>query len=222
MRPGGSNGEDLTMTAAEDFLLLAVGEGGGPLIGQLQLGCGLAAAVLVELADAGRLDIADGRVVLRDPTPLGTPDEDAALAELGSAAGHDLQWWLRSLRPGLYDRILARQVARGVVTLQRGRLLGIVPAANRPVADAAQVAALRERLSAVLDGQRPAAGRDVALLAIAHATTLDRAVFPALDVAAIEGRIVEAGEAEAGVAQAVTQVVRQLQAAMIAAMTAAL
>jgi Golgi phosphoprotein 3 (GPP34) len=75
----------------EDLVILAVGAEprGGPGNGKLpgRLRYGMRGAVLVALALAGRVEVADGQVTVRDPAPLGDPDLDEALAGLVHAGG---------------------------------------------------------------------------------------------------------------------------------------
>ncbi len=208
------------MATAEDFMLLAMRDdaAGGPLIGNLPLECGLAAAILMELVDAGRIDTTGDRVVVRDPAPVGVAELDDVLARIVTEQAHDLGWWVRSARSGLYGRFLAKLVARGVVTQQRGRVLGIFPTSFPRLADTTAGHELRDRLEAVL-GAGAADPRDVVLLAIVYATGLDRMIFPTIAADVVERRVRQLGED--ALAAAVTEVVRQVRAAVMAAVTAA-
>ncbi|MBP2708357.1 GPP34 family phosphoprotein [Microbispora sp. RL4-1S] len=208
------------MSLAEDFLLLALREEDGkPLIGNLQLECGLAGAVLVELAAARRIDVDGEQIVVRDPAPLGTPEEDATLARISEEEPHDLQWWIRSLRSGLYERTLARLIARGVVDEQRRRPLGILPSTRHLTIDPAPARELRRRLSAIFD-DAPADPGTVALLAIVKAGTLDRVILPEIDPDTVERRIRELSEGEQ-VAEAVAKVIKYIQVALVIVVSAA-
>jgi hypothetical protein len=83
------------MLIAEDLLLLLTRDDTGqPVAGSQTLAFGLAGGVLVELALAGRVDIAaagdrvkEGRVVIRDPSPTGDELLDEALAALCQREG---------------------------------------------------------------------------------------------------------------------------------------
>jgi hypothetical protein len=209
------------MAVADDFMLLALKhDDGKPLIGHLQLECGLAAAVLVELAQAGRIDVEGDVVVVRDAAPSGLPQEDAALARIVAEDAHDLQWWVGSLRRGLAESVMTRLVAGGDVAEERVRRFGVFTQVRHPLTDHAAGRLVHERLSTVIDGGPPDPD-SLALLAIAHATGLDRVVFPGADPAVIERRIDEAD----AIGDAVTKVVRHVLAAMVtvlAAVTAAM
>jgi hypothetical protein len=74
------------LTLPEDLVILAVGAKprGGPNNGKLprRFCYGIRGAVLVALTLAGRVEVADGRIVVRDSAPLGDPNLDEALAGL--------------------------------------------------------------------------------------------------------------------------------------------
>lgn len=209
------------MAVAEDFMLLALKhDDGKPLIGHLQLECGLAAAVLVELARSGRIDVQGDVVVVRDSTPLGLEQEDAALARIAAEDAHDPQWWVGSLRRGLAEGVMRRLVAGGDVKEERVRRFGVFPEVRHPSTDGAADRSARERLTAVIEGG-PVDPDSLALLSIAHATGLDRVLFPEADPAVIERTIDEAD----AIGDAVTKVIRNVLAAMVtvlAAVTAAM
>ncbi len=101
------------MELVEDFFLLATQEEDGrPLVANLRLGCGLAAAALLELAGAGQIELGGDPVVVHDPAPLGVPEEDAtSLAP--PPRRHTICGGGYGPRAGTYQRTLARLVASG-------------------------------------------------------------------------------------------------------------
>jgi hypothetical protein len=206
------------MALADDFMLLALSPDDGKwLIGPLQLQCGLAAALLLELTQAGRIDLDGDAVVVRNSSPVGLPQEDAALVRIAAEDTHDLQWWVGSLRRGVVEEVLARLTEGRVVSEERVRRLGIVPEVRHSLVDPAGRQAVRERVAAVLEGGTVDAN-GVALLGIAHATGLDKVLFPGADAATIQRRIDEA--ATGAVGEAVTKVIRQVLVAIIAVLAA--
>jgi Golgi phosphoprotein 3 (GPP34) len=78
-------------TLPEDLVILAIGAKprGGPNNGKLpwRFCYGMRGAVLVALTLAGRVEVTDGRIVVRDPAPLGDPNLDAELARLAASRG---------------------------------------------------------------------------------------------------------------------------------------
>src|SRR5690348_10598141 len=96
---------------ADDFLLLALDDQGTNLVGDPGLDYGLAGAVLLDLMLAGRLVLADGQVVVADPTPVGEPIADAALDRIAAETEpRKPDAWIQPLTDGLRAQLLDRQV----------------------------------------------------------------------------------------------------------------
>jgi hypothetical protein len=152
----------------------------------------LTGSVLAELALAGRIGLEADRLVVLDPTPVGTPEEDTALAQIVEDDSRDLQWWVMSLRRGLQERTAARLVTQGILTEQRRRTLWIFSAIVHPTVDRGPKHEISARLSRVLDGTSTEP-RAVLLLSIAHAASLDRVLYPDIDDESIERRLIVEG-----------------------------
>ncbi|MEH0935217.1 GOLPH3/VPS74 family protein [Micromonospora psammae] len=142
---------------AEELLLLAYDdETGRATMPRISLDLGMAAAVLVELALAGRVAYAEGSLAVTDPTPVGEPIIDEVLARIAADTPHTPSSWVQRLRHGLRDRILGDLVARGVVRDVEETELGFIVVHRYPTADASVEAETRGRLAAALaSGQLP-------------------------------------------------------------------
>lgn len=142
---------------AEELLLLAYDdESGKATMPRISLDLGMAAAVLVELALAGRVAYVEGNLAVTDPTPTGEPILDEVLARIAADTPHPLSSWVQRLRHGLRDRILSDLVARGVVRDVDETELGFIHIHRYPLADAAVEADTRRRLAeALAGGERP-------------------------------------------------------------------
>ncbi|MER6513365.1 GPP34 family phosphoprotein [Nonomuraea sp. NPDC001636] len=209
----------MTVTIAEELLLLALDEEEGKqLIGGVQLHPALGGAILAELAAAGRVELADDKVTVTDPTPLGDAELDAALARMAEdGKARKPAWWVQRLQSDkLRRRLLTRLAEAGVLAEERGRILGVFPTTRWPEADPQVEADVRERVTAVLAGADPDE-RTATLIAIMHAAKLDRKAFPGAD----RGRVKEIAEGEwAG--QAVAKTIAAITAAIaVTASTAA-
>ncbi|HEY7145917.1 MAG TPA: GPP34 family phosphoprotein, partial [Streptosporangiaceae bacterium] len=66
-------------TLAEDLLLLLIQPESGLIANARRIDFGLAGAELVRMAAHGRIDIVQGYIVLRDPSPTGDPLLDISL-----------------------------------------------------------------------------------------------------------------------------------------------
>ncbi|MGN9807915.1 GOLPH3/VPS74 family protein [Micromonospora sp. BQ11] len=142
---------------AEELLLLAYDdETGKATMPRISLDLGMAAAVLVELALAGRIAYADGSLAAIDPTPVGEPILDAVLARIVDDTPHSPSSWVQRLRHGLRDRILGDLVGRGLVRDVEETELGFIVVHRYPAADLSVEQDSRRRLGeALADGQLP-------------------------------------------------------------------
>ncbi|MDG4802973.1 GPP34 family phosphoprotein [Micromonospora sp. WMMD980] len=142
---------------AEELLLLAYDdETGKAAMPRISLDLGMAAAVLVELALAGRVAYADGNLAVVDPAPTGEPIADAVLAKIAADTPHTPSSWVQRLRHGLREKILGDLCGRGVVRDVDETELGFIHVHRYPVADTSVEADIRRRLAeALTSGQLP-------------------------------------------------------------------
>ncbi|GGO00628.1 hypothetical protein GCM10011574_07590 [Microbispora bryophytorum] len=204
----------MTLTIAEEVLLLAYREDTGkPIIGSVELDCALAGALLADLAVRRRVDLDGAKVVPVDPTPVGEEELNATLTRIAEErAPRKADWWVGKLRAGrLRKRLLTRLAARGVLSEQEGKILGIFPTTRYPELDPSHEQGVRN----VLAGAEPDE-RTAVLIAVMHAAKLDRKAFPD----APKGRIKEIAEGQ-WTADAVRKTIASIHAAVVAATTAA-
>ncbi|GAB3962964.1 hypothetical protein GCM10029978_019550 [Actinoallomurus acanthiterrae] len=212
----------MRLTLADELLLLTRREQDGrSLIGGTELDCGVAGALLAELALAERVQLVEGRIAVVDPSPLGDPDLDALLERI-AADGRPRKadrWVSKMRRDSTRKRRLARLAAMGVLEAREHKVLGLFPYTDYTVRDPSHRQELHARLEAVLNGA-PSDDRSSALLAIAHACRLDRKAFPGVDGKVRRRRVKEITEDEwAG--RAVAKVIASIQAGVQAAASAA-
>ncbi|PZG12402.1 GOLPH3/VPS74 family protein [Nonomuraea aridisoli] len=204
----------MMVTIAEELLLLALSEDKGrPLVSTAQLDPALAGALLAELAVGDRVELSDKKVTVKDPSPLGDDELDAVLARVvAQEKVKSPVWWVQKLQSGkLRQRLLSRLAALGVLSEERGKVLGVFPVTRWPEAHPGVEADVRERVSAVLAGADPDA-RTAVLISVAHAASVVRKAFPDADKA----RVKEIAEG----AWAADAVAKTIAAATAAAMTA--
>ncbi|MEV1285839.1 GPP34 family phosphoprotein [Micromonospora sp. NPDC049679] len=153
-----------SVALAEELLLLAYDDESGKATGsRIGLDLGMAAAVLVDLALAGRIAYSDGSIVAADPTPTGQPIADEVLARIVADTPHTPASWLQRLRHGLRGRILADLVARGVVRDVDETALGFIHVHRYPLVDPTLEAECRSRLASALTGDAAPDERTAAL-----------------------------------------------------------
>src|SRR5215212_3097515 len=105
-----------SIALAEELLLLAYDDETGKATGsRIGLDLAMSAAVMIDLALAGRIAYVDGFLKVIDPTPIGDPIANAVLAKAAADDPHTPAQWLQRLRHGLRARVLGDLVERGVV-----------------------------------------------------------------------------------------------------------
>lgn len=149
------------MLLAEDLLVLLVPTAVGELPRKGGTQAALGAALLVELAGAGRLAISHHvdddddftTVTVVDPTPLGEEILDVALAIVAAEAPAEVEQLIGLVVPGLYVRLLDRLVSRGLlVRTTRPLTFGVVSKHVWQVADHGRREWLRNWLAGVVLG----------------------------------------------------------------------
>jgi Golgi phosphoprotein 3 (GPP34) len=205
----------------EDLLLIAV-DSDGTLVLPAKLRFGLAGAELVRLANAGRVDIVRGRIVIRDSGSTGDPLLDDALASMKSGwLEPTAKAWVKRVRPGLVERYLTRAEAAGTIRADRRKALGFIPVTRWTVTDAARAARARARLEAAGTSAGPLDPAQAALAGLASAIDVTQFVFPGRAGAAARKRLREAARREPTAAGATSAVAGASAAGQQAAVDAA-
>lgn len=208
---------------AEELLLLAYADDGTPLTDGTHLDNGLGGALLLELALAGRVDVADKRVVVVDPRPVDDPLANNALARIiGDERGRKPGHWVTKLAKETRPRVLDKLVADGVLTVAKDKVLWVFPRTKYPAANGVRPAAEAEaeqRMRAAVLGAGRVEERTAALCALVAATELDRKIFADLDRTRVKARLKEISEG-AWAAEAVRKTIEEIQAAVMVAIVA--
>ncbi|MBO4205793.1 GOLPH3/VPS74 family protein [Micromonospora echinofusca] len=162
---------------AEELLLLAYDdETGKATTSRIGLDLGMAAAVLVELALAGRVAYADGTLVVADPTPTGEPILDGVLSRMAADTPHSPASWVQRLRHGLRDAILGDLCDRGVVRDVDETELGFIHVHRYPAVDGTVEADARRRLATALTSDDVPDERTAALATLVAASRMEPAL----------------------------------------------
>ncbi|MDG4807841.1 GPP34 family phosphoprotein [Micromonospora sp. WMMD1120] len=177
---------------AEELLLLAYDDTTGKAtMPRISLDLGMAAAVLVELALAGRIAYADGSLTVVDPTPTGEPFTDDVLKRIAADTPHSPASWVQRLRHGLRDRILDDLCRQGVVRDVDETELGFIHVHRYPVVDASVEAETRQRLAEALSGAAAPDERTAALATLVVVLRMETALGVNGDTAADARRRLE-------------------------------
>lgn len=209
-------------TLGEELLLLSLDDESGAEKESARVSSAMAAASLVELALAGRIEVRDELVAVLDPAPVGAPGLDAALADIVARdKPRKVKDWMYYLKKDAVSGASEGLLAKGLIREETKKVLGLFPVRRYPEADGSAEAALRQRLEAVvLRGDTPDE-RTAGLVALLHGAKLRRLAFPEADARAVESRM-EAIARGQWAAPAVRQVVVAAEAALtVIIMTAA-
>jgi Golgi phosphoprotein 3 (GPP34) len=193
------------MTLSEDLLLLAISPRNGSIQAMERVGLALRATELIELAHARRVTCVEGRITVADPTPLGDPRLDPALAEFRDRVPEPtLDTWLRARRPdepgplrryGLVPHYLSDLVRAGVVRVDspNGK---VSPSTRVVIRDTERRDRIRARIDRLVSGTPDTAAEDGALGVVVRVCGLDRQLFRGLRGRVARQRL--AGLAEPG------------------------
>jgi hypothetical protein len=164
-----------SVALAEELLLLAYDDDSGRATGsQIGLDLGMAAAVLIELALAGRVVYVDRTIMVRDARPTGVAIIDEVLARVAADTPHTPQSWLQRLRYGLRDRVLADLCARGVVQdVDETTMAGFVHLHRYPTVDPTVETEIRARLNRALRSDEMPDERTAALATLVAAVRME-------------------------------------------------
>ncbi|WP_049577359.1 GOLPH3/VPS74 family protein [Streptomyces sp. SBT349] len=208
----------MVVTLGEEVMLLSLDDASGQARKRQSAGWAVAGATLLELALAGRVSIADGRVAVVDRSPTGVPLLDGRLQRLAewtadAKRGRKAADWVAKDQGKAVEAAIGSLCARRLVHEESHRALGLFPVRRYPEADGSVERELRERLTAaVLGGERPD-DRTSGLVAVLHAARLDGLAFPDVPRERIESRLAEIAEGQwAG--RSVRDAIRAMQMVM--------
>jgi Golgi phosphoprotein 3 (GPP34) len=181
-----------SIALAEELLLLAYDDETGKATGsRIGLDLGMAAAVMVDLALAGRIAYVDGYLKVIDPTPTGEAIADAVLAKaVADDEMHTPAQWLQRLRHRLRTRVLEDLVARGVVRDVDETQLQYIHVHRYPTVDPAVEAEIRKRLGEALMSEGSPDERTAALCTLLTACRMEPALrLPAEEASEAHARL---------------------------------
>jgi Golgi phosphoprotein 3 (GPP34) len=179
----------------EDLVILAVGAKPrcGPYNGKLPLRFryGLRGAMLAALALAGRVEVADGQIIVRDPAPLGDPNLDEALAGLTALRAVPVADWMADNRVGFLTDYFERLETAGVLSSETVWLMFIAKRKGYRLVDPGYFGKLRAALHNAVIGAGPVAPSITALAGLVHAGDIANLLYPGRENASSRTRLAE-------------------------------
>ncbi len=178
----------------EEINLLLLSDEGGSFVRvpTWSLRFAIAGAVLMELADANRIDTDLEHLFLVDDTPTGDELLDQTLAEIAAEGPHDSRYWIEHVAERAEDiraAALASLVQRGVLEEQDKRFLWVFRTRRYPAIDGQIRKEVKLRLMEVLLSEDIPDPRDVMLICLADACGIFRALLAGRELAEVTPRI---------------------------------
>ena len=171
------------LTVPQAFALLQVEPDGRKSLDGQTLDTGLAGAVLADLALRGAISLQDGLVTVVNGAATGDPVLDGVVGSIAaSGAPRKAKWWVSRLgKQRLRDDVFAGLVARGIISVDQGKVLGLFPTTKHPERDGAPEALLRSGIGDVLAGRAGPTPFCAAVIGLLDATNTLRKQFGAVD-----------------------------------------
>ncbi|MET9557611.1 GPP34 family phosphoprotein [Streptomyces sp. NPDC006645] len=205
-------------TLGEQLLLLSLDDESGVEKQPANVAFAIAAASLVELALAGRIEVDGDQVTVLDTAPLADPVLDAALADIDArqkSRPRKTKEWVEHLRRDAVAWTTKNLVAKGLVREEKKKVLGLFPVTRYPEADGSAESLLRQHLDAVVLRGAPADERTASLVALLHGAKLHGLLYKKPELATAKTNMEKIAHGEwAG--PAVRQAVKAAEDALMA------
>ena len=159
----------------EEFLLLTLEDEGGEFdsIPDTQLNCGLASAVLMDLALRGRIDSDLRQLWVSDASPTGEKVLDAVLAEIAKEpVPLDARGWISRFAKDasfIRDGALASLIKQGVLRQEDHTYLWVMKGRRYPTSGGLERQEAKRRILALLFNDELPDPADISLVALADA-----------------------------------------------------
>ncbi|MET4926772.1 GPP34 family phosphoprotein [Streptomyces sp. PSRA5] len=162
-------------TLGEQLLLLSLDDESGAEKEPANVSYAIAAASLVELVLAGRVEVSEDQVTVLDAAPLQDPTLDTALADISGEERRRprrTKEWIEHLKKGAVAGTTRSLVDKGLIREEKKKVLGLFPVRRYPEADGSVESALRERLDEVVMRGAVPDERTASLVALLHGAKL--------------------------------------------------
>jgi len=212
------------LSLAEELLLLSLDDEKGTIPGSVQqaLGYGLAAAGVVDVLLAGKLVMGDKKKVsVAGDAPTGDEVLDEMLAHIQqSKRTKSIGDWVKNFGNGgikrLQERLERRLVEKGILRVEEGKYLRLIPWRHYPTVDGVPEAETREKIRTVLLGGAEPDARTAILISLTRASKLLDQLFPKDDRKRADQRAKEIAKGELA-GEAVSKAADEAVAATVAA-----
>lgn len=178
----------------EEITLLLLRDEGGAFVRvpTWSLRYSIAGAVLMELADANRIDTDLEHLFLVDATPTGDELLDPTLAAIVAGERQNARFWIEHVAEradGIRAAALGGLVAKGILEERDERVLWVFKTRRYPAAEGGVRQAVKLRLMEVLLSDDIPDPRDVMLICLADACGIFRVLLSGKELANLVPRI---------------------------------
>ena len=213
----------MQLTMPEEIMLLLLDDRTGRPVGLPPPAAdfAIAGAVLMELSLQERIDTDLERLTVVSIRSTGDAVLDDTLGRIGKAPErHDSRFWIGELGArgdALREILLARLVNHGVLRPEEGRFLWVFPDRRYPKAaeGASEVKEVRTRLRDIILSNDIPEARDALLIGLCRATGLVPLLLTPPELEETVTRVDQIADLEE-LNRALAEVIRQLQASMVA------
>ena len=178
----------------EETILLLVRDEGGSFVRRptSSIRLGIAGAVLMELADANRIDTDRERLFLVDDTPTGDRLLDPTLTEIATGESQTTRYWIDFVAEradAIWAGALGRLIGKGILTERDQRFLWVFRPRRYLTVHGDDCKEVRRRVIEVLRSDEAPDPRDEFLICLADACGIFRALMSRRELRKLTPRI---------------------------------
>jgi hypothetical protein len=216
----------MKLNLLEEYLLLALDDDKGKfVIDSTRLHYGFAGAVLLELALRGKIQVEGEKLILRDDTYEPEMSVNKMIDVIREQDSPTLKKSIQSLArksSEIKNDTLQRLINKGILKKEEHKVLWIIPYEKYPTSDLTPENKVRKRLDDVLSSESTIDPHDLMLLSLIDATDLTKEAFRDKDdYKAIKKKIKEVTK-DMKVSQVINKSIREIQAAIMIAITSSI
>lgn len=184
-----------TLTIAEEVVLLQLHDEDGTFIHTTDWSnrYAMSGAILMELAEAGRIDSDLEELFATQNEPIGQRVADEVLNDIANLTERrSIRYWVEFVSERadeIRDEAISGLLSKGVIEQQDARFLWVFRSRRYPVIDGRTEKEVKLRLYELLFSDNIPTPRDVILLCLVHATGILNALLPADQVETVADRI---------------------------------
>lgn len=171
------------LSLSENLTLLALHDEKGSFVysASLSFPYGLAGAILIELIEQGSIALVDGKVKVRNPSPVRNSLLNETLQLIrASEKLRDTNYWVMRIASKikkLPERIIDGLVGKKILERREQKILWVFPSKRYPMVDAAPEHEVREHIRQIILRHRKPEGADITLLSLVRACGLVNEIF---------------------------------------------